>query len=82
MVLTWGRCEMRVVRKAAVYCVSQGLCAVLGGWNSWVAMGINDVKYGVRLHSVFFIDLVIGLSFFINVKSFNSIHESAFSGSV
>ena len=82
MVLTWGRCEMRVVRKAAVNCVSQGLCAVLGRWSSWVAMGIDDVEYGIRLYSVFIIDLIIGLSFFINVKSFNSVHESAFSGSV
>ena len=47
-----------------------------------MAMGIDDVENGVRLNSVFVIDLIVGSCFFVSMKSLNCIHKSAFSGSI
>ena len=68
------------MQMVVVNCVLCGMCMVLGSGCSWVVMGIDDVKDGFGSDGVFVVDLIVGLCFFVYMKSLNCIHKSAFTG--
>jgi hypothetical protein len=55
---------------------------ILGGLSAMVATGKNYIKYGVWLHSVFIVYLIIVLSFLVNMKFLYGVHKPAFRGGV